>query len=112
MELACREMKIIHDGMRRMGRILLNSKRRYCNERPAVILGIETSCDDTGCAVVDSDGNVLGEALHSQQQMHLKYNVDRWICLFVCGLSPCMVTKLTVQITIYISFRVWHARTQ
>lgn len=38
----------------------------------SIILGIETSCDDTGCAVVDTDGNILGEALKSQQQLHLK----------------------------------------
>lgn len=30
------------------------------------ILGIETSCDDTGAAVVDEEGNILGNALHSQ----------------------------------------------
>lgn len=37
-----------------------------------VILGIETSCDDTGAAVVDSSGKILGEALNSQQQLHLE----------------------------------------
>ncbi|XP_053374102.1 tRNA N6-adenosine threonylcarbamoyltransferase, mitochondrial-like [Mercenaria mercenaria] len=30
------------------------------------VLGIETSCDDTGAAVVDECGNILGNALHSQ----------------------------------------------
>ncbi|XP_044729195.1 probable tRNA N6-adenosine threonylcarbamoyltransferase, mitochondrial [Chrysoperla carnea] len=39
----------------------------------SIILGIETSCDDTGCAVVDTDGNILGEALKSQQQLHLNH---------------------------------------
>jgi N6-L-threonylcarbamoyladenine synthase len=33
-------------------------------------LGIETSCDDTGVAVVRSDGVILGEALASQYQIH------------------------------------------
>ena len=37
-----------------------------------VVLGIETSCDDTGAAVVDSDGNVLGECLHSQTAVHVQ----------------------------------------
>lgn len=37
-----------------------------------LILGIETSCDDTGAAIVDSKGNVVGEALHSQLQTHLE----------------------------------------
>ena len=37
---------------------------------PAVILGIETSCDDTGAAVVTSDGRVLGDAMASQLEIH------------------------------------------
>lgn len=38
----------------------------------AVILGIETSCDETGAAVVDSSRKIVGEALNSQQQVHLE----------------------------------------
>lgn len=34
------------------------------------VLGIETSCDDTGVAVVRSDGVVLGEAVASQASLH------------------------------------------
>lgn len=37
-----------------------------------LVLGIETSCDDTAAAVVDESGNVLGEAIHSQTEVHLK----------------------------------------
>ncbi|KAM6466961.1 tRNA N6-adenosine threonylcarbamoyltransferase, mitochondrial isoform 2-T2 [Liasis olivaceus] len=37
-----------------------------------IVLGIETSCDDTGAAVVDETGSILGEALHSQTDVHLK----------------------------------------
>lgn len=37
-----------------------------------VVLGIETSCDDTGAAVVNENGKILGEALHSQKGVHLK----------------------------------------
>ncbi|RZC36577.1 tRNA N6-adenosine threonylcarbamoyltransferase, mitochondrial, partial [Asbolus verrucosus] len=37
----------------------------------SLILGIETSCDDTGCAIVDTEGNILGEALNSQHLTHL-----------------------------------------
>lgn len=40
--------------------------------RPKLVLGIETSCDDTGAAVVDEAGNVLGEALQCQREVHLK----------------------------------------
>lgn len=34
------------------------------------VLGIESSCDDTGAAVVRSDGVILGEALASQSELH------------------------------------------
>jgi N6-L-threonylcarbamoyladenine synthase len=34
------------------------------------VLGIESSCDDTGAAVVRSDGKILGEALASQAEIH------------------------------------------
>ncbi|XP_054579527.1 tRNA N6-adenosine threonylcarbamoyltransferase, mitochondrial isoform X2 [Eptesicus fuscus] len=40
-----------------------------------VVLGIETSCDDTAAAVVDETGNVLGEAIHSQTEVHLKLHM-------------------------------------
>ncbi|XP_072940759.1 tRNA N6-adenosine threonylcarbamoyltransferase, mitochondrial-like [Epargyreus clarus] len=36
------------------------------------ILGIETSCDDTGCAIINNKGVLLGERLHSQNLMHLR----------------------------------------
>ncbi|KAH3715962.1 hypothetical protein DPMN_058678 [Dreissena polymorpha] len=34
----------------------------------ARILGIETSCDDTGAAVVNEKGEIIGNALHSQTE--------------------------------------------
>ncbi|KAJ8282661.1 hypothetical protein COCON_G00051800 [Conger conger] len=37
-----------------------------------LVLGIETSCDDTGAAVLDETGLILGESLHSQKDVHLK----------------------------------------
>ena len=37
---------------------------------PYTVLGIETSCDDTGVAVVSSDGTILGEAIASQAALH------------------------------------------
>ncbi|XP_015214684.1 tRNA N6-adenosine threonylcarbamoyltransferase, mitochondrial isoform X2 [Lepisosteus oculatus] len=37
-----------------------------------VVLGVETSCDDTGAAVMDETGSVLGESLYSQKEVHLK----------------------------------------
>jgi len=37
-----------------------------------LVLGIETSCDDTGAAVVNEDGQIVGEALHSQTPIHVE----------------------------------------
>ncbi|KAK9537888.1 hypothetical protein VZT92_005463 [Zoarces viviparus] len=37
-----------------------------------LVLGIETSCDDTGAAVLDETGEILGESLHSQKDVHLR----------------------------------------
>jgi len=37
------------------------------------VLGIETSCDETGIAIYDSDQGLLGHALHSQVALHAEY---------------------------------------
>ncbi|XP_041807188.1 probable tRNA N6-adenosine threonylcarbamoyltransferase, mitochondrial [Chelmon rostratus] len=37
-----------------------------------LVLGIETSCDETGAAVLDETGEILGESLHSQKDVHLR----------------------------------------
>ena len=37
------------------------------------VLGIETSCDETGVAVVDATHGLLAQALHSQADMHHAY---------------------------------------
>ncbi len=38
-----------------------------------LILGIETSCDETGVALYDGDRGLLGHALHSQARLHAEY---------------------------------------
>ncbi|XP_007543994.1 tRNA N6-adenosine threonylcarbamoyltransferase, mitochondrial isoform X1 [Poecilia formosa] len=40
--------------------------------RSRLVLGIETSCDETGAAVMDESGAILGESLHSQKEVHLR----------------------------------------
>ena len=35
-----------------------------------IVMGIESSCDDTGVAVIGGDGRVRGEAIHSQTEVH------------------------------------------
>ncbi len=37
------------------------------------VLGIESSCDETGVAIVDSDANILADRLFSQVDIHAKY---------------------------------------
>ena len=37
------------------------------------VLGIETSCDETGVAVYDTESGLLGDALYSQVAMHAEY---------------------------------------
>ena len=44
--------------------------RRVAVDADTLILGIETSCDDTAAAVVTGDGRVLGEAKTSQDAIH------------------------------------------
>ncbi len=38
-----------------------------------LVLGIETSCDETGLALFDSRKGLLGHILHSQAKMHAEY---------------------------------------
>ena len=37
------------------------------------ILGIETSCDETGVAIYDSEQGLLADALYSQIDLHAEY---------------------------------------
>ena len=44
------------------------------SRRPALlILGIETSCDETGAALYDTQAGLLGDVLHSQVMLHAAY---------------------------------------
>ncbi len=38
-----------------------------------IVLGIETSCDETGVALYDSERGLLGHRVHSQVALHAKY---------------------------------------
>ena len=38
-----------------------------------LVLGIESSCDETGAAVVTGDGEVLSDVVHSQVRLHAPY---------------------------------------
>ena len=89
----------------RMSNFNVKRLRSSVLTRPSRILGIETSCDDTGAAVVDSDGNILGEALHSQTAVHVElvnhfYSGVRKMRLFVdmiIILKPCPNNPNAIQ---------------
>ncbi len=38
-----------------------------------LVLGIESSCDETGVALYDSETGLLGNILHSQVDLHARY---------------------------------------
>lgn len=54
------------------GRSSFNTSETDGSSRRRLVLGIETSCDDTGAAVVDDQGNIVGDALHSQTKIHVE----------------------------------------
>jgi len=41
--------------------------------KPFLVLGIESSCDDTGAAVVRSDGTIMSNVVYSQHEVHEKF---------------------------------------
>ena len=65
---------------------------------PFIVLGIETSCDDTGAAIVTSDGEILGEALASQAALprmpHVVYVASCVCCML--HVASCMLCMLHV----------------
>jgi N6-L-threonylcarbamoyladenine synthase len=40
---------------------------------PMLVLGLETSCDETGVALFDTGRGIVGQALHSQVDLHAVY---------------------------------------
>lgn len=55
-----------------MANSCLNDERNAMNE-PLKVLGFESSCDETGVAICNTHGDILGQALHSQIRMHADY---------------------------------------
>ncbi len=54
-------------------RVLYQASRHFARRIHVLVLGIETSCDETGVALHDSRRGLLGHALHSQVQLHADY---------------------------------------
>jgi N6-L-threonylcarbamoyladenine synthase len=53
-----------------MGELRANA---HTDARPTVCLGIESSCDETSAAIVDSNRNILAHIIYSQIPEHQKY---------------------------------------
>ncbi len=53
-----------------MGELRANA---HADARPTVCLGIESSCDETSAAIVDSNRNILAHIIYSQIPEHQKY---------------------------------------
>jgi len=49
--------------------LLIDLKRQHSMK----ILGIETSCDETGIAIFDSEAGIVAQALYSQIELHSEY---------------------------------------
>jgi N6-L-threonylcarbamoyladenine synthase len=62
------------------------------------VLGIETSCDETGLAVYDSDRGLLAHALHSQVAMHEAYG----------GVVPELASRDHIRRVVPLAERVVH----
>ena len=46
---------------------------RFRGERKRLILGLETSCDETAAAVVTDDGGIHANIVSSQADLHARY---------------------------------------
>jgi N6-L-threonylcarbamoyladenine synthase len=64
--------------------------------RPPVVLGIETSCDDTGVALVDGERRVLAQVLRGQLERHAPYG----------GVVPEIAARAHVEILDHLIARV------
>ncbi|XP_020220425.1 probable tRNA N6-adenosine threonylcarbamoyltransferase, mitochondrial [Cajanus cajan] len=62
-----------------------SASQRHCD---AVVLGIETSCDDTAAAVVRSNGEILSQVVSSQADLLAKYG----------GVAPKMAEEAHSQV--------------
>ena len=51
----------------------LQGKEHKGSDKPVLCLGIESSCDETSAAIVDSDRNILSHIIYSQIPEHQKY---------------------------------------
>ena len=61
--------KLLRMDMGKLDSIIPNAS----NDNPTICLGIESSCDETSAAIVDSNRNILSHIIYSQIPEHQKY---------------------------------------
>jgi N6-L-threonylcarbamoyladenine synthase len=54
-------------------RVLYQASRHFARQIKVLVLGIETSCDETGVALYDERRGLLAHVLHSQAGLHADY---------------------------------------
>ena len=62
-----------NDKLLRMNMGELPSNIKQGNNKPILCLGIESSCDETSAAIVDSNRNILSHIIYSQIPEHKKF---------------------------------------
>lgn len=76
------------------------------------VLGLETSCDETGLAIYDSNKGLLGQVLYSQIELHAKYggvvpelasrdHIRKLIPLLDSLLEQCKLKKTDIDAVAY-----------
>ena len=66
------KIKAINASLRQHSKYFSYNKWLITRRKFSCILGIETSCDDTGCAIINDRGQLLAETLQSQNLVHLR----------------------------------------
>ena len=64
---------MLEDAIIRMDMGALPNREHGTDKRATVCLGIESSCDETSAAIVDSNRNILAHIIYSQIPEHQKY---------------------------------------
>ena len=59
-----------------------------------LVLGIESSCDETAAAIVDGEGRVRSDVVQSQVALHAAYG-DVSLCVYPFAACPCTTSGRT-----------------
>ena len=75
------------------------SQKKYSVEKLMIILGLESSCDETGVAIYQQDKGIIANVLHSQVKLHARYG----------GVVPELASRDHVRRTVpLVREMLWH----